>query len=74
MEIDKVNLKGLFGGIIAENRDHPLKNAVTFCNKCHLRIPRTVTCKKYPEGIPREALTQKTPCKEFVEIRKGETP
>ncbi len=41
------------------------RNAVTFCNKCKLRVPFTATCKKYPDRIPNEVLKQKTPCKEF---------
>lgn len=50
-----------------DNRDIP-KNAVTFCNKCKLREPFTAVCTKYPNGIPHEAATQKTPCKEFEPI------
>ena len=47
-----------------ERLDIP-KNAVTFCNKCKLRKNFTATCTKYPNGIPHQVLTQKTPCKEF---------
>ena len=47
------------------------KNAVTFCNKCALRVPFKATCKKYPDRIPQEVARQKTPCKEF-EPKKSE--
>ena len=30
-----------------------------------LRVPYTATCKKYPNRIPDQVATQKTPCKEF---------
>jgi hypothetical protein len=52
-----------------DNRDIP-KNAVTFCNKCQLRKNYTATCTKYPNGIPDEVATQKTPCKEFKLIQE----
>ena len=41
------------------------KNTVTFCNKCKHRAPLAATCPKYPNRIPDQVLTQKTPCKEF---------
>ena len=48
------------------------KNTVTFCNECALRVPFTATCPKYPNRIPDQVLTQKTPCKEFEPIKKEE--
>ena len=64
-KLSRDEMKEALMGIIQENRDHPPRNAVTFCNKCSLR--KIATCKKYPDGIPIEILTQKTPCKEFQE-------
>ena len=37
------------------------KNAVKFCNQCKHRIPYTATCAAFPNGIPVEVATWRTP-------------
>ena len=68
MAFDEAKMEEYIGGIIAENRDHPiLKNKVKLCNKCALRMPKTATCEKYPQGIPHEVAVGRPLCKAFVE-------
>ena len=40
------------------------KNAAWRCGECKKRIPRTVTCKAYPKGIPESIMAGETICKE----------
>ena len=49
-------LRALFQGIIAENRDHPPKSANPICNTCKHRPKGAVTCRAFPQGIPKDIL------------------
>ncbi len=40
------------------------KNAAWRCAACKKHIPHTITCKAYPEGIPKEIKSGKVICKE----------
>lgn len=57
MEFDEKKMEEYIGGIVAENRDHPiLKNKVKQCNQCRKRVNFTATCEKYPDRIPHKVL------------------
>ena len=42
------------------------RNTVKQCNKCRNRVLHTITCPKYPKGIPDKVLTGED-CPEFEE-------
>ena len=68
-------LKEMFKGIIQENRDYghiPPRVIKSQCNQCKEKAPRKqeknphiMTCKIYPNGMPRELLLNELPCEEF---------
>ena len=65
MEFEEKKMEEHIGGIIAENRDHPiLKNKVKQCNQCRKRVNFTATCEKYPNRIPHEVLVSGS-CPDF---------
>ena len=66
-EPTREELAQMFKEIIQEDRDHAhMLPTRPKCNDCVHRIDRTSKCRLlYPQGIPKEIVTEKTVCKEF---------
>lgn len=61
-EQEKKALAEAFDGIIEDNRRHPPKARIVKCGMCQQFIPFSLTCMKYPKGIPGDILREKEAC------------
>ena len=64
-EQEKKVLAKAFEGIIADERKRPPKVRLLKCGTCQRFIPHTLTCEKYPQGIPGNILREKEECSMF---------
>ena len=61
----KEQFKEILKGISQHNMDTIPRVEHPKCNECQLRSKWT--CKKYPNGIPKEVLHNEITCNEFTE-------